>query len=149
MSNQSLYHDIVSTAKISQILAIRFFNSNKKVDITYNQFEILSALKERTFYQRDLAKFLLKGTSNLSKDLNVLEKKQFIKRIIDTKNNRMVKNIVLTEKGNNLLYKIGEIAQDFTKKIEDIYTNEEYLQFKMFLNRLKAKLTESVDMVFE
>jgi DNA-binding MarR family transcriptional regulator len=61
----------------------------------------------------------------------------------------MVKNIVLTEKGNNLLYKIGEIAQDFTKKIEDIYTNEEYLQFKMFLNRLKAKLTESVDMVFE
>jgi hypothetical protein len=50
MSNQSLYHDIVSTAKISQILAIRFFNSNKKVDITYNQFEILSALKERNSY---------------------------------------------------------------------------------------------------
>ena len=149
MTKQTLFYKLVVSARISQIEAIRFFNENKKTDITFNQFEILSALKNGNFYQRDLAKYLCKGTSNLSKDIKVLEDKGLIKRVMETNNNRMVKTLHLTPKGKNILDKNGALIEDYTNDILNIYNDEEYKQFEYYLDKLKDKLTNSVDMFFE
>ena len=149
MTKQRLFYKLIVSARISQVCAIRFFNENKKADITFNQYEILSALKNGNYYQRDLAKYLFKGTSNLGKDIKVLEDKGLLKRIIKTNNNRMVKTLHLTQKGKNLIDKNEDLIENYIDEILKIYNIEEYKQFEQYLDILKDKLTESVDMIFE
>ena len=149
MTKQRLFYKLIVSARISQVCAIRFFNENKKADITFNQYEILSALKNGNYYQRDLAKYLFKGTSNLGKDIKVLEDKGLLKRIIKTNNNRMVKTMHLTQKGKNLIDKNEDLIENYIDDILKIYNIEEYKQFEQYLDMLKDKLTESVDMILE
>jgi len=149
-ANNDLFSNIGQTSKILKIFAIRFFNEHKNTNISFNEFDIIHSLKNNhNIHQRDLAKILLRGTANLSKDLNSLEKKNLIRRVIDIKNNRMVKRLQLTDLGNKLYNDIGDIFQIYAKNLENLYTKEEYKQFNSYLDRLKNKLTESVDMVFE
>lgn len=140
MTERSLLYTLVTTAKITQLFAVRFFNQHKTADITFNQFEILSALNEKEYYQRDLAKFLFKSNANLSKDLDVLEEKELIIRQTSTKNKRMVKVLTLTDAGKNVIKKIDRIAENYINEVENIYTKEEFREFEKYLNRLKDKL---------
>ncbi|MBQ8459298.1 hypothetical protein IJ541_04260 [bacterium] len=149
MTKQGLFYKLIVSARISQVCAIRFFNENKKADITFNQYEILSALKNGNYYQRDLAKYLFKGTSNLSKDIKVLENKGLLKRIMKTNNNRMVKTLHLTQKGKNLIDKNEDLIENYIDDILKIYNIQEYKQFEQYLDMLKDKLTESVGMILE
>jgi len=149
-NNGDLFSNIGQTSKILKIFAIRFFNEHKNTNISFNEFDIIHTLKtNQNIYQRDLAKILLRGTANLSKDLNSLENKNLIKRIVDIKDNRMVKRIQLTDLGNKLYNDIGEIFETYAKSLENLYTEKEYKLFNSYLDRLKNKLTKSVDMVFE
>lgn len=145
MAERTLLYSLVTTAKIAQLFAVRFFNQHKTSDITFNQFEILSALNEKEYYQRDLAKFLFKSNANLSKDLDVLEEKELITRKASTKNKRMVKVLSLTEEGKNTIRKIDKIAENYINEVENIYTKEEFEEFEKYLNRLKNKLGNIVD----
>ena len=145
MAERTLLYSLVTTAKIAQLFAVRFFNQHKNSDITFNQFEILSALNEKEYYQRDLAKFLFKSNANLSKDLDVLEEKELITRKASTKNKRMVKVLSLTEEGKNTIRKIDKIAENYINEVENIYTKEEFEEFEKYLNRLKNKLGNIVD----
>ena len=145
MAERTLLYSLVTTAKIAQLFAVRFFNQHKTSDITFNQFEILSALIEKEYYQRDLAKFLFKSNANLSKDLDVLEEKELITRKASTKNKRMVKVLSLTEEGKNTIRKIDKIAENYINEVENIYTKEEFEEFEKYLNRLKNKLGNIVD----
>lgn len=72
-----------------------------------------------------------------------------IKRIMETNNNRMVKTLHLTAKGKNVLDKNSTLIENYTENSLKIYNEKEYKQFEEYLDRLKDKLTESVDMVFE
>ncbi len=149
-NNGDLFSNIGHTSKILKIFAIRFFNKHKNTNVSFNEFDIIHTLKtNQNIHQRDLAKILLRGTANLSKDLNSLEQKKLIKRFIDIKNNRMVKKIQLTDLGNKLYNEIGVIFEKYAKDLENLYTEEEYKLFNSYLDRLKNKLTESVNMVFE
>lgn len=145
MAERTLLYSLVTTAKIAQLFAVRFFNQHKTSDITFNQFEILSALIEKEYYQRDLAKFLFKSNANLSKDLDVLEEKELITRKASTKNKRMVKVLSLTEEGKNTIRKIDKIAENYINEVENIYTKEEFEEFEKYLNKLKNKLGNIVD----
>ena len=148
--NSDLFSNIGQTSKILKIFAIRFFNEHKNTNISFNEFDIIHSLKNNpNIHQRDLAKILLRSTANLSKDLTSLEKKNLINRIVDIKNNRMVKRLQLTDLGKKLYDNIGEIFQVYANNLKNLYTEEEYKQFNSYLERLKNKLTESVDMVFE
>lgn len=147
MTDRSLLYTLATTAKIAQLFAVRFFNQHKTTDITFNQFEILSALNEREYYQRDLAKFLFKSNANLSKDLDVLEEEGFITRKTSTKNKRMVKVLSLTNNGKNVIRKIDKIAENYINEVENIYTKEEFKEFEKYLNRLKDKLSNIVSIM--
>ena len=68
---------------------------------------------------------------------------------METNNNRMVKTLHLTSKGKSILDRNGAFIEDYTNDILNIYDNNDYKQFENYLDKLKDRLTESVDMVFE
>ena len=82
-------------------------------------------------------------------DLEKLEKRGLIKRNIETKEKRIVKTLVLTKKGLKTCEKINIKTQTHLEQMENIFTQKEHQQFISLLEKLRNRLTESHDMIFE
>ena len=148
--SETLMHHLDNTAKISRVLGARYFDQHNEFDITYNNFLIIELLfTNPDIHQRNIARALLMGTANLSKELERMESKGLIKRKITEKNKKMVKTVKLTPKGEEIYHKVVDNWEKFVTNFESIYTKEEIETFKEFLLRMKNKLTESIDMVIE
>ena len=140
----SLILSLEQTAKIAKLSGMRFFEKNILNGISYHDFVIIDALHQHPkMHQRNLAKHLLKGTANLSRDLDKLEERGLITRHIETKDRRIVKTLELTEEGENIFNEIALAAQERLAFIESIYSPEESKLFREFLTRLKDKLIET------
>lgn len=139
---ESIGYQIDKTAVYLKVYGSQFFNS-KNFGITLEQFIALVALFESdNICQRDLSKLILKDRSNTSRILNILEEKGLIQRIIDTKQKRLVKKVSLTDKGRELLFKIGpEIKQSYESLIEGI-SEEEIEILRKILEKLRNNLSE-------
>ena len=148
--SQTLMHYLDNTAKIARVLGARYFDEHNEFDITYNNFLIIELLfTNPDIHQRNIAKALLMGTANLSKELERMENKGLIKRKITEKKKKMVKTVKLTKKGEEIYHTIVGDWERFVTDFESIYTKEEIETFTEFLLRMKNKLTESIDMVIE
>lgn len=146
----TLIYKLESTARIARIMAIRNFDKNKNISLSFNEFTIIDTIyTSPKIHQRDLAKILFKGTANLSRDLDKLEARGFIKRNIDTKKKRIVKTLTLTPLGIKAYKEVSTKVHSHISTIEDIYSKEEFELFTVFLERLKDRLCETEDMVFE
>lgn len=120
---------------------MHYFDENPDIDITYSDFSIIDAIfLNPEIHQRDLAKLLAKDTANLSRDMEKLEKRGFLKRVVDTKANRIVKKAILTEQGKIFHSKITKIAKAHVEKLENVFSPEEKEKFKEYLERLKNNL---------
>ena len=138
------------TARIERALAVRYFNEQKDVNLTFNEFLILNAIKKNPgIYQRDLAKLVLIGTANLSKELDKLEDKKFIERKIKPLGKKVVKTLHISKSGIKQLSEITLAMQKYIIQMESIFSEVEYAQFREYMQRLRNKFTESIDMVFE
>ncbi|MBP3820023.1 transcriptional regulator [bacterium] len=148
--SETLMHHLDNTAKISRVLGARYFDKHNEFDITYNNFLIIELLfTNPDIHQRNIARALLMGTANLSKELERMENKGLIKRKLTEKNKKMVKTVKLTKKGEEIYHTIVGDWEKFVTDLENIYAKEELKTFKEFLLRMKNKLTESIDMVIE
>ena len=148
--SETLIHHLDNTAKIERTIGARYFDNHNEFDITYNNFLIIELLYTNpNIHQRNIARVLLMGTANLSKELERMENKGLIKRRITEKNKKMVKTVKLTKKGEEIYHSIVDDWEKFVTNLESIYTKEELKTFKEFLLRMKNKLTESIDMVIE
>ena len=78
-----------------------------------------------------------------------LEKRGLIKRNIDIKGKRVVKTLMLTQKGEKVYHDVSVIVHNHVAKVENIFSKEEYEQFLSLLLKLRGRLTESSDMIFE
>lgn len=142
----SLAYEIKLTEKYNKMLSLQLFSKlNAPVspeellvmDITYCNPDIC---------QRDLAKLLVKDRANTGRLLESLEKKKFIKRIVDVKNNRLVKKIILTEEGQNILTDLmGKIVPVFDKVFES-FSDEEVKFTKNILKKLRDTFKEVVEL---
>lgn len=140
LTNTLLFH-LEQTARVSRISAMHYFEENPNISISYNVFSIIDAIYlNPEIHQRDLAKLLLKDTANLSRDLEKLEKSGYVVRTVDLKANRIVKKILLTEKGLELHKSISCLAGAHVEHIESVFNLEEKEVFKEFLTRLKNNL---------
>ena len=107
----SIFYQIELTAKYCHLLGQQVFEKYN-AGITVDEFAILDTLScGDRLCQRDLAKLILKDRANTGKLLDGLEKKGFIIRKLENKNNRPVKIAILTDLGLKKL-------QDATKKIK-------------------------------
>ena len=148
--SNTLMHHLDNTAKISRVLGARYIDQHNEFGITYNNFLIIELLYTNPdIHQRNIARALLMGTANLSKELERMENKGLIKRKITEKNKKMVKTVKLTKKGEEIYHTIVGNWEKFVTNFESIYTKEELKIFTEFLLRMKNKLTESIDMIIE
>lgn len=117
----SIFYELEQTARLMRILTQQLF---EKLEIKHSidEYSALDTVSINAgICQRDLAKLILKDRANTGRILNSLEEKGFITRFIDTKNNRLVKKMGITEKGlkelNQVNNKIKSYLEGTTKKL--------------------------------
>ncbi len=142
----SLFYDVKLTEKYSKMLVLQLF---AKLNVPVNPEELLVldvTYSNPDICQRDLAKLLIKDRANTGRLLESLEKKNLIKRIVDVKNNRLVKRIVLTESGDNLLHDVMDKILPVFDKISEQITDSEVELVRNVLKRARDTFKEVVEL---
>ncbi len=143
---ESLYYDVKLTEKYSKMLALQLF---AKLDVSINPEELLVldvTYSNPDICQRDLAKLLVKDRANTGRLLESLEKKEYIKRVVDVKNNRLVKKIVLTEEGDKVLHDVMSKILPVFDKISQKFSDKEVSIVKDILKRMRDTFKEIVEL---
>ena len=118
----SIYYELEQTSRLMKKITSQLF-TKLEIDITMDEYAALDTISINAgICQRDLAKFILKDRANTGRILDSLEQKGFITRFIDTKNNRLVKKMGITENGlkelNMIDSKIERYLKSLTRKID-------------------------------
>ena len=118
----SIYYELEQTSRLMKKITSQLF-TKLEIDITMDEYAALDTISINAgICQRDLAKLILKDRANTGRILDSLEQKGFITRFIDTKNNRLVKKMGITENGlkelNMIDSKIETYLESLTRKID-------------------------------
>lgn len=118
--------------KLSNFLTRKF----KPYDITPEQWGVLNCLWEKEgIAQKEISKITIKDQTTLTRILDKLERKGFIKRQT-TPNDRRVFLIYLTDSGRSLEEVLVPIAYEALDEALQGLSNEEIKQLKVLLNRI-------------
>ena len=139
----SIHYELEQTSRLMNMLTNQLFKK-LELSITFDEYIALDTVSINAgICQRDLAKLILKDRANTGRILNELEQKGFITRFIDTKNNRLVKKMGITETGlqelNSINNKIKTYLSGVTKRIppEDVGKVRDILRaFRLELDKI-------------
>lgn len=139
----SIHYELEQTSRLMNMLTNQLFKK-LELSITFDEYIALDTVSINAgICQRDLAKLILKDRANTGRILNELEQKGFITRFIDTKNNRLVKKMGITEAGlqelNSINNKIKTYLSGVTKRIppEDVDKVRDILRaFRLELDKI-------------
>jgi len=139
----SIHYELEQTSRLMNMLINQLFKK-LELSITFDEYIALDTVSINAgICQRDLAKLILKDRANTGRILNELEQKGFITRFIDTKNNRLVKKMGITETGlqelNSINNKIKTYLSGVTKRIppEDVDKVRDILRaFRLELDKI-------------
>jgi len=142
---ESIFYELKQTARIMKFHAAQQFTL-LNIDLVPEEYSTLDTIMcNPSLCQRDLAKLLLLDRANTGRILHKLEEKKLIKRSVDTKNNRLIKKVVITQKG---IKKLDEI----NKKIIDKYTeiakkipHEEFESVKQSIKQLRQNIEKHIE----
>ena len=142
---ESIIYAMEQTAIYFKIKGAQFFNQ-LNIGITVDQFVALDAIYANDdICQRDLSKLILKDRSNTGRILNILEEKGFIKRVAETKNNRLVKKVYITKKGKKIIEENQvKLTTAFLKVFDDV-SEEEFTNLRKTLGKLKESLSKTTN----
>lgn len=141
----SIYYELEQTARLMKILTLQLFD-RLKLDITPDEYFALDTVSVNAgICQRDLAKLLLKDRANTGRILESLEQKGFITRFIDTKNNRLVKKMGITEKGYNELELINTKVRRHIENTRGKITPKEVEKVQEVLKKFRKNLEQMVE----
>lgn len=140
----SVIYTLDQTSTYFRVQGTQFFNQ-LDIGVTLDQFVALDAIYcNEDICQRDLSKLILKDRSNTGRILNILEEKELIKRAIETKRNRMVKKIYITDKGKKVIEDNQErLRSTFLKTFEEV-SEEELATLRQLLNKLKDCMSKFI-----
>lgn len=142
----SIYYQIEQTAKYCRYLGMRMFQ-NLGLPITPDEFAALDTiLINDCICQRDLAKLILKDRPNTGRILNALEEKGYIERFVDTKNNRLVKKMKLTQEGREVTEQVSNILKEHINKIPKVFSEEDKTDLMEAVKRFRESLEQEVEM---
>lgn len=132
---ESIYYDIEQAARYIKVLGAQLFERITD-EFTCAEFVALDTISiNNGICQRDLAKLILKDRANTGRLLDSLESKGYINRLNDTKNNRLIRRIEITEKGKESLINV-------TKRLEPLYFAVIKDISKDEIDELRTKLKE-------
>ena len=141
----SIYYDLELTANVIKTLGTQLF---EKMGIGLSPLEhaALDTISCNSgICQRDLAKLIFKDRANTGRILDSLEVKGLITRIIDTKNNRLVRKLGLTDKGKKKLKEVHNMLEKVFKDISVAISVEDIAQIQSSLRLLRKSILETVN----
>ncbi len=128
---QTVHYQIEVTSKYMKLAGIQLIKKIG-VDLSFDEFIALDMLaSEGPMCQRDLAKIILKDRANTGRVANSLEKKGYIVIDICKKNNRLIKKMVLTKKGEETIKNIVEKIKPIVKPFEEKFGKEHDMLIEM------------------
>ena len=139
----SINYELEQTSRLMNMLTNQLFKK-LELNVTLDEYIALDTVSINAgICQRDLAKLVLKDRANTGRILKELEQKGFITRFIDTKKNRLVKKLGITENGlkelNEVNVKIKAYLSGVTQKLppEDVDKVRDILRaFRLELEKI-------------
>jgi DNA-binding MarR family transcriptional regulator len=142
---ETVVFEVALSARYFKMLATQIFQKYN-IDISVDDFGVLDFLSyNEELCQRDLAKIILKDRASMGKILTSLEKRGFIERFVDTKNNRLVKKLKLTESGRLFVIENNLKLQDIKQKIEEALSREDLATLKNILKNTRKRLGTMIE----
>jgi DNA-binding MarR family transcriptional regulator len=142
----TLYYQIEQTAKYCRSLGAQLFEK-LNLNLSVEEFVTLDTLSlNGEMCQRDLAKLILKDRPSTGRILNLLEEKGFVKRFADTKNNRLIRKIVMTDEGKLMLKNTSETLKVYLEKISRMFSEEKIEEMKKNMREFRESLEKEVEM---
>ena len=143
--SKTVFYKIDQLSIYTQMLAKNFFEI-RNVDLTSDEFAALNLiLNNPNICQRDLAKLLLRDRVRTGRILNSLEEKGYVKRINDTKNNRLIRRITITKTGKKLYNEQFSIMSQVMDKVLEKFPEEKMEELYETLIKLETALSEVVE----
>jgi len=119
------------------ILRKKFNSEIKRFNLSSEQFAILKLIENDKLTPTELANILNRDKANITRIVNSLEKKGFIKK---EKINEKSFYVVITEIGLKRLLKAEEVAVELNKKIRTIVSDKEFEFLLKTLNKIKNNI---------
>lgn len=142
----SIYYQLEQTAKYCRYLGMQMFQK-LQLPVTLDEFAALDTiLINEGICQRDLAKLILKDRPNTGRILNSLEEKGYIERYADTKNNRLVRKMKITEEGKRISAEVTKILKAYINKIPKVYSEEDKSKLRESIIKFRECLEQEVEM---
>ena len=141
----SIYYQLELTAKYCRYLGSQLI---EKIGIPLSLDEVVTLdtlASNGEMCQRDLAKLILKDRPSTGRILNTMEQRGYITRIADTKNNRLIRKIILTEDGKKTLSEITSKLKDYLQKIHQVFPSEKIESMKKSMNDFREILKKEVE----
>jgi len=140
---ESIIYAMEQTVIYFKLKGAQFFNQ-LNIGVTIDQFIVLDSIySNKDICQRDLSKIILKDRSNTGRILNILEENGFIERFVETKNNRLVKKIYITEQGKKIIENNQEKLRNGFLKVFEAISEEEFAALRKTLDKLKDTLSKT------
>lgn len=141
----SINYELEQAARLMKLLTTQLFDK-LNLSITPDEYFALDTVSVNAgICQRDLAKLLLKDRANTGRILESLEQKGFITRFIDTKNNRLVKKMGITEKGYNELDLINTKIKCYIDGTTGKISPKEVNKVQEVLKKFRKNLEQMVE----
>lgn len=141
----SIYYQLELTAKYCKYLGSQLI---EKIGAKLSLDEVVTLDTLATngeMCQRDLAKLILKDRPSTGRILNSLEEKGYISRIADTKNNRLIRKIILTEDGKITLSEITLKLKEYLQKIPKVFSFDKIEEMKKSMSDFREILKKEVE----
>lgn len=141
----TLNYELEKTARVMRILGIQLMEK-LKIDLMLDEYVALDIVScHQGICQRDLAKRIIKDRANTGRILNSLEEKGLITRFVDTKNNRLVRKMAITEKGYKVLISINKKIESYIAETKRIVSEDELDGLYSSLKKVREKLEEMIE----
>lgn len=145
----TLFYNLEQTSRICRAFCENYFKEHAAGHVSFDEYIILETIVcYPDICQRELARHILKGASHTSKILSVLEKRGLITRPADTKANRIIRRIVITDRGLAEFKYAEKIALEFAQEIENAIGKDEAVACSNFLSMIKETVNASANITF-
>ena len=141
----SIYYKIEQAAKYCKSLGTQIFQK-LNMPLTLEEFAALDTISlYDEICQRDLAKLILKDRPSTGRILNSLEERGFVERFADTKNNRLVRKMKLTEDGKKVLEKTTKLIREYLNNLPEFLSKNDIENLEESIQKFKQGLEKEVE----
>lgn len=149
---ESVPYKLAETCRISELMARNYYKDfviGEKCLLDLDEFKILAhIISNPNLSQSDISKLVYKGKAHVGKILNEMEQKGYIKRVLSTNKNMMVKHTVLTEYGEKLYNETNEMFRKLGSNVLDPFSDKEIETFLYLLEKFKNSILEKYKIYF-